>query len=780
MGRKKRTRPSKKSKEPEEKVVEKPDEKDVPKEPTHVVEESESPVVSDDDGVDVAARALGDNEFLAAANVEVISDSSDGEDEEEAAVPRRPRPFNDGGSDSDSSTEGAENPVGDIPMRWYEGYDHIGYTRDGQKFVPRNKPNALELAADPHAWRRVYDEVNDEEFVLSHAELKAIARLRAGKNPHGVRDEHGEVIAWSGPIRKTPLPSGTEPKRRFLPSRHEARIVVRYVRAMREGRMRRPSERRQRTDDGGLRYDLWAGHEPKTREEMTKSERARDIMKVPAPKVPLPKHDESYNPPTEYLPSKEEREQWEKTAPEDRVQNYLPEKSDSLRHVPGYSNLIRERFERCLDLYLAVRIKKDVQQINPDDLLPKLPSPKDLRPFPTGKVLEFGPLPSRARTIDVHPAGQWLLSGSDDGIVRLWETGSGFMRAEWNLGKRLPKVDGRIQPIMKVAWRPAIDSYVFAACVGKSMYIVAAANALGISDVDAEELLHGKGEGGDVDGEIMENGNREGEMDDDSDSGDEKEKENQKEAADSKKIEWKDGHIDATSAGRSDESRCDTVKIEHSRVLRGCSWHKKGDYIVSYGRDSHGGLVAIHRLTQRNTRILFKKRSTNVQCVRFHPTRPFLLVASMHHVRIYNLAENSGVKVLKPGVRWISDVDVHRTGDHVLISAYDKKVSWHDLDFSVRPYKTLRSHDRAVRSARYHPRLPLFADASDDGSVHVFHGMTYDDLAKNALIVPVRRLVDAHEVVDSLGVLAIAWHPTLPWLFTAGADRRICLFVDTS
>eukprot|EP00171_Calliarthron_tuberculosum_P015386 IDg15386t1 len=152
----------------------------------------------------------------------------------------------------------------------------------------------------------------------------------------------------------------------------------------------------------------------------------------------------------------------------------------------------------------------------------------------------------------------------------------------------------------------------------------------------------------------------------------------------------------------------------------------------------------------------------------------------MHHVRIYNLAADSPVKVLKPGVRWISDMDVHSSGDHVLITSYDKRVCWFDLDLSVRPYKTLRNHDKAVRSARFHPRLPLFADASDDGSLHVFHATVYDDLAKNALIVPVRRLINAHSVVESLGVLVLAWHPKLPWLFSAGADRHITLFADTT
>ena len=44
--------------------------------------------------------------------------------------------------------------------------------------------------------------------------------------------------------------------------------------------------------------------------------------------------------------------------PEDRPSNFLSKKYDSLRKVPGYSNFIQEKFERCLDLYLCPRQRK--------------------------------------------------------------------------------------------------------------------------------------------------------------------------------------------------------------------------------------------------------------------------------------------------------------------------------------------------------------------------------------------------------------------------------------
>ena len=75
--------------------------------------------------------------------------------------------------------------------------------------------------------------------------------------------------------------------------------------------------------------------------------------------------------------------QWESELPEDRKTNFKPESYKNLRHVPAYSKFLNERFERCLDLYLAPRQRKMKMNVNKEDLIPKLPSPKDLQPFPS-------------------------------------------------------------------------------------------------------------------------------------------------------------------------------------------------------------------------------------------------------------------------------------------------------------------------------------------------------------------------------------------------------------
>lgn len=79
---------------------------------------------------------------------------------------------------------------------------------------------------------------------------------------------------------------------------------------------------------------------------------------IPAPKLKLPGHEESYNPPPEYIPTEEEKNAAILEAEsEGRPMPFLPQAFDALRRVPAYSNFIRERFERCLDLYLCPRAR---------------------------------------------------------------------------------------------------------------------------------------------------------------------------------------------------------------------------------------------------------------------------------------------------------------------------------------------------------------------------------------------------------------------------------------
>jgi ribosome biogenesis protein ERB1 len=53
-------------------------------------------------------------------------------------------------------------------------------------------------------------------------------------------------------------------------------------------------------------------------------------------------------------PTEEEKAGWELLPAEDQP-SFVPQAFSCLRHVPLYDKFIKERFERCLDLYLCPR-----------------------------------------------------------------------------------------------------------------------------------------------------------------------------------------------------------------------------------------------------------------------------------------------------------------------------------------------------------------------------------------------------------------------------------------
>ena len=146
---------------------------------------------------------------------------------------------------------------------------------------------------------------------------------------------------------------------------------------------------------------------------------------ITAPKRELPRHAESFNPPEEYLFDDKEKEEWLAEDEEDRVQNYLPSKYDALRKVPLYTELIKEHFERCLDLFMCPRLlRKKVNVTDMNKLIPELPSPQDLKPFPNTVSIDYNFHTSCVRSISISPNGLYLASGDEDSNVVIWNVRS--------------------------------------------------------------------------------------------------------------------------------------------------------------------------------------------------------------------------------------------------------------------------------------------------------------------------------------------------------------------
>ncbi|KAL8904451.1 MAG: hypothetical protein Q9207_003249, partial [Kuettlingeria erythrocarpa] len=625
----------------------------------------------------------------------------------------------------DSDAPETTNTIGNIPLSFYDSYPHIGYDVNGKKIARPAKGEALDALLDsidiPKGWTGLTDPDTGKPLELSEQELDVLKRIQMNEVPEEGYDPYPATVEYfTSKNQIMPLSAAPEPKRRFVPSKHEAKRVMKIVRAIREGRILpyKPPLEEHEEDLDVKRYDIWANE----------ASRLDHPMNVPAPKLPPPGYEESYHPPPEYLPDEQEKRSWEEADEEDREKAYLPSDHNSLRKVPGYGRFIKEKFERCLDLYLAPRIRRSKLNIDPESLLPKLPSPDELRPFPTTCATIFHGHEGRVRSLAVNPSGVWLASGGDDGTIRVWELLTG--RQLWHV-----KLSSD-EAINVVRWRPGTDAAILSAAAGEDLYFLVPPISSLELEVHSRSLL---------------------------DAGFGYASSTSSSAKAAPQAQWS-----RTSAQLSDMSV--VLKAHLRSTIKVISWHRRGDYLATVSPSGQTSAVAIHTLSKHLTQQPFRRLRGLPQSARFHPSKPIFFVATQRTIRSYDLAKQELLKIIQPGARWISSFDVHPLGDNLIVGSYDKRLLWHDLDLSMRPYKTLRYHKKAIRQVKFHAGgLPLFADASDDGSLQVFHGKVVGDMMENATIVPVK-VLRGHRVVKELGVLDLDWHPREPWMVSAGAD----------
>lgn len=627
-----------------------------------------------------------------------------------------------------SDEEDVRNTVGNIPMEWYEHYPHIGYDLDGKPILKPPRGNELDeflrRMDDPNYWRTVKDKSTGQNVVLSDEDVDLIQRLQQGRYPSATYDPYEpfeDIFSHEKMIH--PVTSHPPQKRSFVPSKIEKQMVSRMVHAIKMGWIKP----RVKRDDPNRFSLLWDKDD-----EDTPNDRMQRY--IPAPKMKLPGHEESYNPPPEYLFTKEEEEKWREQEPEERRINFIPRKYSCLRLVPAYDRFINERFARCLDLYLCPRQRKMRVNVDAEDLIPQLPKPKDLQPFPSVQSIVYEGHTDCVRGLSLEPAGQFFASGSDDGTVRIWEVLTG----------RCLKTFKFEHPVRGVAWCPNQSICLVAVALEKTVHIInpGVGDKLVLSNTDT--VLSSLPE----------------------------------ESKPSEGTKFTAANWEAVSpASEEFTSQGLRLSVVHRHTVSQVTWHAKGDYfavVLTGGSGGESGVV-IHQLSHRRSQAPFAKLKGTISKVLFHPVRPYFFVAMQRFVRVYNLLKQELSKKLISNCKWISSIAVHPKGDNVITGSFENRLTWFDMDLSVKPYKTLRHHKGAIRQVTFHRRYPLFASASDDGTVIISHGMVYSDLMQNPLIVPVK-ILRGHSTQKGMGVLDCAFHPQQPWVITAGADATLRLF----
>ena len=615
-------------------------------------------------------------------------------------------------SDDDEVAENG-NTIGRVPLHWYDSFDHIGYNIGGSKIAKRKGLDRLDQALankdDPSASRTIYDMYNDRQVVLSERELEIIRRVQAGAFAHPEFDDTPDYVDYESSIKEImPLSAAPEPKRRFVPSKWEMMKVMKIVKAIKEGRYKEGNKPEgAASGDKPPVYLIWNDEE-----DDIIAESKRHQFHLPAPKMPLPGHAESYNPPAEYLLTAEEAAQQEQLDPKDRTLNFLPKTHACLRHVAGYDNFMKERFERCLDLYLCPRKLKRRLNIDPETLVPRLPSPRELKPFPNAMCLQFIGHTGAVRSVSISPDGQYLASGGADGTVRLWEVDTGLCRSVWDL-RSAGRGDDSDGGVAQVVWNPESSHALLAAVIHKSVVLI----ATGTGNLDSTELtdtllssvedLSGSTNVAAA-GEDEEEENS-GDSDADSDAAGDRSR-TQKTVC-----SWKRFGSAPSKVKKMKNQSSTTIETRHgcvvgprvtltmpNSIVTYAAWHYKGDYLGVLSPDAGAQAVSIHQVSKGKTQFPFSKSPGKVQALSFHPSRPYIFVVTQQHVKVFHLIEQKMVKKLVSGCKWLSSIDVHPSGDHVIVGSYDRRVVWFDLDLSSTPYKTLKFHEKAVRGLNYH------------------------------------------------------------------------------
>jgi ribosome biogenesis protein ERB1 len=300
-----------------------------------------------------------------------------------------------GPSDDDSSDEELVVRTGKVPRKWYSEYEHSGYDIHANKVIKPKEEDEIEKflkkAEDKNWWRNIYDEMNNKTIFISDKDIELIQRIR--KNMFADKNvENEDYYETDIPYQVHPISNHMRSKQAFSMSKHERKAINRLVYLIQNGFMKLDEEKPKNEDHV---YDLWTY-------ENTDPNVYHPGKGYAPPKRELPDTDLSYNPPDELL--------------DDTTKQY-----SALRKVPKYDKLMEENFDRCCDLFMSSRFIKKKIDLKEEDILPNLPKPEELKPFPTKENIIFKGHESSIRALTVDPKGKFLISGDNGGFVHFWD-----------------------------------------------------------------------------------------------------------------------------------------------------------------------------------------------------------------------------------------------------------------------------------------------------------------------------------------------------------------------
>ncbi len=293
-----------------------------------------------------------------------------------------------------------------------------------------------------------------------------------------------------------------------------------------------------------------------------------------------------------------------------------------MRHVASYDNFIRERFQRCLDLYLCPRVKKKKLNIDPDSLIPKLPDPKLMRPFPTARNIEYFGHTEPILAIAVSPEGTYLATGDQGGKLVIWETLTG----------RAYKTLQFEEEVLAISWSKQ--------------------NMIAFSHGSRVELLLWK-----YPKKLAEEAQA-----------------NMEQCTESDKIKnhWNFYPVESAEYRQglriwfTFSSSVEQIEFEPT----------KGDYFltVCQSNPKKNEIISIHRISQAASETNFLQGKGIFKQAYFYPKKPRIIILTQSKVVLYNLDELCIHKKLASGFNELECMAVHPFGGYIMAGGSNNKV----------------------------------------------------------------------------------------------------------
>ena len=611
----------------------------------------------------------------------------------------------------DSDDEEVELKTGNVPLKWYENESHLGYSLKGDKIKKRMETsqidNLLSSESNPDFWRTVYDELNQKTVKLTTEQIRLLKRI---KNKAYIDDTIKNTdYNYEVPVDPRPMKDTPVIKRRFMPSMHERKKINKIVFAMKMGWFKPPPPLPTKpTIEDFINdvSDVWGG---------SKNDLSRKLAALPPPKLSLPTHEHSFNPPMEY-------QEDPKPAPK------------NLRGLENNNELLKDNFERLMSLYLAPRVKKKKIHMRPEDLVEELPNLEELKPYPTKAAYQIDTSSSFIKSISMSHNDNFLAVVDDFKTLYVYHTLTTRLVFKTKLDTEgIISCKFTASGLLMVTCEESINFY-----------------ALKLNFTQYKQCVK-------YFDEIYQT---------------HKDDKNENE-----KVSFSFPFFSQEPKERS-SYLAHLMKAEFLvNKVASSSLHVKEQYvcIVTKKADDTRQLDVINIPRCKHTKISIKAKS-KIQKTLFHRTKPFLFIMTVGHIFVYDLQKQQIKKKLISGCRYLSDMQLHSSGDHLLVSSYDRQVLWFDVDSNEYPFKKMKIHNLAVRAVGLSEHYKLASSCSDDGKIVVQHVKIDTEGFAFPVIIPLKALFGHKKSPQGLNILGSTFFNSKYWLASCGADGKVIVW----